>query len=121
MMAKDWRLVILAVYAAALAYLMVDAGRPDSAGWFGFAAFFMAFALAPLALLCLTRSHVRIKGIAAIVLAAGGLWVIVDTLYLAAPDAQSALVFTVVPALQWIGAMLVLVGLLVMGRMGKGS
>ena len=120
-MVKDWRLVVLAVYAVAIAYLMVDAGRPDSAEWFGFAAFFMVFALAPLALLCLTRSHRTAKGVAAIVLGLSGLWVIVDTLYRAAPDAQSALVFAVVPALQWVAAMIVLVGLMVMGRVESGK
>ena len=118
MMAKDWRLVVLVGYAIAIAYLMVDAGRPDTPGWFGIAAVFMVFALAPLALLCLTRSHRTVKGIAALVLGAAGLWAIADTLYVAQLDAQSALVFVIVPALQWIGAMVVLVGLLIARRFG---
>ncbi|MXO63392.1 hypothetical protein [Qipengyuania oceanensis] len=118
-MARDWRLGLLIAYAVAVFAMMVHAGQPEDIAWFGTAALFLLFAIAPVALLCLTRSDARAKGIAAAVIALGGLFLYVDALYIADPDPQSALVFAVVPVLQLAASAIVMLALWLMRRTGK--
>ena len=118
-MSRDWRLAILVSYAVAVFAMMVDAGQPEDIRWFALAVPFLLFAIAPIAMLCLTRSDARIKGIAALLIALAGLLLYVDTLYIAEPDAQSALVFAVVPVLQFAGAAMVMLALWLWRRTGK--
>ena len=109
-MAKDWRLAILALYGAFVLWIMVHMGQPDGIGWWLTSIPFMVWALAPVALLCLLRSHPIAHGIGAIAVAALGAYFYIETAFLAAPDAQAGLIFLFAPVVQlglailWFGA-----------------
>lgn len=102
--ARDWRLAIAAIYAAFLFAIMAWTGSPgDFQGWlFVFAVY--GFGLLPIALLCLIATHPLAHGIGAGLLAAFGIYAHVTTLFIAPPDAQSALVFLFVPFYQLAAA-----------------
>ncbi|MBX7542089.1 hypothetical protein [Qipengyuania sphaerica] len=117
-MARDWRLGILAIYALATLGLMMDAGEPDQLWWWPLALLFLLWAVAPIALLCITQGHVTAKGIAALAIAAFGLWAFVQTMYIAAPDAQGGLIFLFAPLLQ-LGAALACLGVIKAGAWVK--
>ena len=116
MIAKDWRLSILAIYAVVLFGLFLDLGAVDEPRWIVFSLMYLVFGIAPFLLLCLSRGWVMLKGMTALVLAVGGLAILAYGMYGGALDALRPRLFAIVPALQWVGAMLVIVVLLVRRR-----
>ena len=109
--AKDWRLGILGIYAVAVGAIQIWAGKPDdleSAIWI---TGFWAFAVLPIALLCLSTHHILIKGVAAIIVAAYGLYAYTDSmfgLFGAKPTSTSALIFIFLPIYQLAAALALL-------------
>lgn len=63
---------------------------------------FVLFAVAPIALLCFVPLYRDAQLIVAVPIAAFGIWAYYETIYVAAPDAQSALVFVFAPFWQFI-------------------
>ena len=110
MMAKDWRLAILGIYAATVFVILIEMIGPINIGGALLAGGLFLWALTPIALLCVLPLHPWGLGIGAALVAGGGVYLYYDTAYIASPDALSVLVFLFVPvyqfgvALVWIGA-----------------
>ncbi len=100
MMARDWRLAFLGVYALACTALLLRIGFPDDLTSLAAGLLALALLTAPIVPLCVWREQAMAKGIAAIIIGGVGLFLVIETLYLQPPDAQGALVFLVVPVLQ---------------------
>ncbi len=103
-MVRDWRLVLCGLYVVGCVTLLSIVGAFDGLKSLIFGAIVLAMMIAPVLSLCLWPGQAAIKGVAALVIGGGGLWLIIDTMYFQPPDGQSALVFLVVPVLQIMAA-----------------
>ncbi|MBX7501584.1 hypothetical protein K3181_09030 [Qipengyuania sp. YG27] len=102
----DWRIAILAAYAALTFIAMAEMGSPQAASWYALSVPFLVLAILPVALFCLGSSHVVPKGLGALVIALSGALIYLHTAWFAAPDAQAGLVFLLVPLLQFAAAVI---------------
>ncbi len=105
-MLYNWRIWLFGAYSLAeLAIVFAAPTTADSVPNFVGALLFILFGQLPILLLCLIRGPKWALGIGALVFGGLGLWVYFDTIYLAPPDAQSALVFVLVPFCQLVASL----------------
>lgn len=117
----NWRLWVLAAYALIVGALLIYVGEPRRVEWWPASIGFWLYALVPVALLCLGRTHVRLKGFAAVMMALGGVWGFGRAMLGIGTTSTSALVFVVLPVYQLVAALLFLGLLWLLDRFGGGE
>ncbi|KWV95124.1 hypothetical protein [Erythrobacter sp. AP23] len=102
--ARDWRLAILAVYTLAVLGFMMSIVSSGGVWLWELYLAIIAWAIAPVALLCLVKRFRIPCAFAAIALSGFGIWAYYNTFIASAPDAQMGLVLVFVPLWQLIAA-----------------
>ena len=116
----DPRRWILAFYVLCVFAIQLYMGRPSELSWLGIELLFLAWAVLPVALLCLGREYATAKAIGAALLAVFGLAMYGDTAFIH-PDAQGGLIFIFLPLYQLVLAALWIVGIVVVAWLRRQS
>ena len=117
----DWRFAVLAIYAIAVGAMLIIVGDPQRLEWWPGGIGFWLFTLVPVAILCFGSKHVRVKGLAVVAMAAGGIWGYYNAMFGEHTSSTSALVFVVLPVYQLIGSLAFLALLWAIDRFVKGD
>ena len=119
MIAKDRRLLLLAIYAAVSAAAMIHLGRPDTA--LGIVLYLLLFiwVCAPVALFCAWKDRNLATAIGLVIVAAVGLYLYIDVAWIPPGDALDGLVFAFLPAYQLAFALVWLAGIWLLKKIGK--